>query len=223
MGTEWDGISRRGVVGTAAALALGLGGAEAAVPGAGPTRIMVIRHAEKPKRGGEPPFGLGPDGRHDEHALLVRGWQRAGALARFFAPHAGSVPPAGIARPTFLAAAAPTADHPSRRSVLTLGPLAELTGLAPDTSFGPDDVEAAAAALLRQGGIGLVAWEHKRIADLVTALTRGSVAPPHWSGDRFDMVLVLDRDGPHWRLAQVPQLLLAGDSAEPLPARRDGD
>ena len=222
MSTESDGISRRGVVGTAAALALGLGGAEAAVPGAGPTRIMVIRHAEKPKRGGEPPFGLGPDGRHDENALLVEGWQRAGALAGFFAPRDGSSPPVGIARPTFLVAAAPTTDHPSRRSVLTLAPLAALTGLVPDTRFGPDQVEAAAAAVLRQRGVGLLAWEHKRIPDLVTALTRGSVAPPHWSSDRFDMVLVLDRDGPHWRLAQVPQLLLAGDSAEPLPDRRDG-
>lgn len=223
MSTERDGISRRGIVGTAAALALGLGGAEAAVPGAGPARIMVIRHAEKPKRGGEAPFGLGPDGRHDDHALLVRGWQRAGALARFFAPRDGLGPTAGIARPTFLVAATPTAEHPSRRSVLTLDPLAELTGLVTDTGYGPDDVEAAAASMLRQSGIGLVAWEHKRIADLVTALTRGSVAPPHWSGDRFDMVLVLDRDGPHWRLTQVPQLLLAGDSAEPLPARRGGD
>ena len=223
MNTERDGISRRGVVGTAAALAFGLAGAEAAVPGARPSRIMLIRHAEKPKRGGEPPFGLGPDGRHDEHALLVEGWQRAGALARFFAPRDGAMPPTGIARPTFLMAAAPTSQHPSRRSVLTLAPLAALAGLVADTSFGPDQVEAAAAAALRQGGIGLVAWEHKRIADLVTALTRGQVTPPHWSGRRFDMVFVLDRDGPRWRLSQVPQLLLEGDSAELLPDRRSDD
>jgi len=221
--TGRDGFSRRDVVGTAAALAFGLGGAEAAVPGAGPSRIMLIRHAEKPKRGGEPPYGLGPDGRHDENALLVEGWQRAGALAGFFAPRDGSSPPVGIARPTFLAAAAPTTDHPSRRSVLTLAPLAALTGLVPDTRFGPNQVEAAAAAVLRQGGVGLLAWEHKRIPDLVTALTHGSVAPPHWSGGRFDMVLVLDRDGPRWRLTQVPQLLLAGDSANPLRDRRGDD
>lgn len=221
-----DGITRRGLVGTAASV-LGsapaarlFGPAPAAAQGVGPSKVMIIRHAEKPERDGEAPFGLDPDGRPDVHALLVRGWERAGALARFFAPRDGAGLPAGLARPTFLVAAAPTADHLSRRSPLTLSALAELTGLAPDTAFGPDGERDAAAALLRRDGVGLVAWEHKRIADLVSAVTGGTVTAPHWPSHRFDMVLVLDRDGAHWRLTQVPQLLLAGDSAEPLRLRK---
>ena len=212
-----DGITRRGLVGTAAGLALSL--APAVAQGAGPSKLMVIRHAEKPDRDGDAPFGLDADGRPDAGALLVRGWERAGALARFFAPRDGVGLPAGLARPTFLVAAAPTPDHRSRRSVMTLSALAELTGLSPDAAFGPDHEAEAAAAILRRDGVGLVAWEHRRIADLVSAVTGGSAAAPHWPSHRFDMVLVLDRDGARWRLTQVPQLLLAGDSADPLPAR----
>ncbi len=223
-----DGITRRGIVGSVGA-ALGLasagpavGPAPAAADGAGPSRVMIIRHAEKPDRDGAAPFGLDPDGRPDVHALLVRGWERAGALARFFAPRDGVALPAGLARPTFLVAAAATPDHPSRRSGLTLSALAELTGLATDAAFAPDHEAEAAAAILRRDGVGLVAWEHRRIADLVSALTGGTVAGPHWPSHRFDMVLVLDRDGTRWRLTQVPQLLLAGDSPEPLAARGHG-
>lgn len=220
-----DGITRRALVRSAGA-ALGFaselaisGFAPAAAQGESPSKVMIVRHAEKPDRDGDAPFGLGPDGRPDVHGLLVRGWERAGALARFFAPRDGAGPPAGLARPTFLFAAGPTPEHPSRRSVLTLSALAELTGLVPDASFGPDHASEAAVAILRRGGVGLVAWEHKRIADLVGAVTGGTVAGPHWPGHRFDMVLALDRDGAGWRLSQVPQLLLAGDSAAPLPMR----
>ena len=222
MTTGRDGMSRRGIVATVAGLVLAATGRARAEAAAGPARIMLIRHAEKPPRGGGPPFGLDPEGRHDTAALSVKGWQRAGALARFFVPRDGAAPPAGIARPDFLVAAAPDRDHASRRSVLTLQPLAELAGLVSDAGFGPEQVEAAAAAILRRRGVGLVAWEHKRIADLVAALTQGTVAGPHWPAERYDMVLVLDRDGAGWRLSQVAQLLLGGDSAEPLAFRKGG-
>lgn len=216
MATDRDGISRRGIVATAAGLMVALMGRGRAAEAAGPGKIMLIRHAEKPPRGGGPPFGLDPEGRHDTAALSVQGWQRAGALARFFAPRDGAAILPGIARPDFLVAAAPDRDHASRRSGLTLEPLAALTGLVPDAGFGPEQVAEAAAAILGRRGVGLVAWEHKRIADLVAALTGGAVAGPHWPGSRYDVVLVLDRDGPGWRLSQVPQLLLAGDTADPL-------
>ncbi len=138
---------------------------------------MVIRHAEKPDRDGEAPFGVGPDGRPDPHALLPRGWARAGALARLFLPRDGAPMPSGLARPTFLFAAGPTPAHRSRRSVLTLQPLAELAGLPVEARFGPDAEREAAAAIRARGGVGLAAWEHKRIADLVSAVTGGGRAP----------------------------------------------
>lgn len=217
MAADRDGLSRRGIVATVLALAL-TGRGRAAAP-AGPGRIMLIRHGEKPPHGGGPPFGLDPDGRQDAAALSVRGWQRAGALARFFAPRDGMALPQGLARPDFLVAAAPDRTHASQRSVLTLQPLAELAGLETDARFGPGQVREAAEAILARPGVGLVAWEHKRIADLVAALTGGALAGPHWPRHRYDTVLVLAREGAGWRLRQVPQLLLAGDSAEPLPFR----
>ena len=44
-------------------------------------------------------------------------------------------------------------------------------------------------------------------------------AAPHWLYERYDVVWAFDRRGEgrnSWSFAQVPQLLLAGDSAEPI-------
>ena len=48
-------------------------------------KIMVIRHAEKPSDDGAIE-GVTAAGEKCKHELIVRGWQRAGALARLFAP-----------------------------------------------------------------------------------------------------------------------------------------
>jgi hypothetical protein len=52
-----------------------------------PSRIMFIRHAEKPHK---PPCdnddGVKKTGEKDNESLTVRGWQRAGALVHFFSP-----------------------------------------------------------------------------------------------------------------------------------------
>ncbi len=122
MAEDRDGPSRREVVAGAAGMAIGLHPAPAGAGEAGPRKIMIVRHAEKPTPDGAAPFGLGRDGRHDVAALLVRGWQRAGALARFFVPREGASALPDISPPTFLVAAAPTRSHPSRRAGLTLAP-----------------------------------------------------------------------------------------------------
>ena len=49
------------------------------------SKIMIIRHAEKPDDAGTV-FGVTIEGHQDPEELTVRGWQRAGALATFFAP-----------------------------------------------------------------------------------------------------------------------------------------
>ena len=46
------------------------------------TKIMLIRHAEKPD---DKDGGVDPKGDLEKHDLIVRGWQRAGALVQFFA------------------------------------------------------------------------------------------------------------------------------------------
>jgi hypothetical protein len=48
-------------------------------------KILVVRHAEKPGDAGTI-SGVDIDGNRNRDELTVRGWQRAGALVRFFAP-----------------------------------------------------------------------------------------------------------------------------------------
>ena len=65
------------------------------------TKIMVIRHGEKPLRT-PPPYGVTAEGRREKESLTIRGWQRAGALAAFFAPTDGSFCDPILAQPQFL-------------------------------------------------------------------------------------------------------------------------
>jgi broad specificity phosphatase PhoE len=176
-----------------------------------PTRIMLVRHAEKPEKDDE---GVGSEGRHDSRDLVVRGWQRAGALARFFAPVEGRWRHAGIEPPRRIFAASGAGGR-SKRSHETATPLADLVRIDIDDAYSTGDEGALAATIMSGEGPVLVVWEHKAIAAIVDRLTGGAVKAPAWPDDRFDMVLVLDRRGEGWRLTQVPQLLLAGDSATP--------
>lgn len=60
------------------------------------TKIMLIRHAEKPNGG---THGVDPSGERDDEDLTVRGWQRAGALARLFLPASGTFSDPRLATP----------------------------------------------------------------------------------------------------------------------------
>jgi hypothetical protein len=184
-----------------------------------PSKIMIIRHGEKPADPPVPagaPIGVSELGQPDEHDLIVRGWQRAGALARLFAPVGGRPAGAKLSTPTVLFAPGPGAIDKSARALHTLGPLSALTGLAIDSALGVGDEEKLAAAVLEKEGVVLVAWEHKKIQDIVAYLTGRTIASPHWPGKRFDMVLVLTPSP--WRLEQVPQMVLAGDLSTPFGA-----
>ena len=56
-------------------------------PAAPPTKIMIIRHAEKPPKKGLP-LDVQENGEPGNgKSLIVPGWQRAGALNAFFAPY----------------------------------------------------------------------------------------------------------------------------------------
>ena len=106
----------------------------------GATKIMVIRHAEKPA---SPPTasdpGLNPDGSVPPdlgpELLTARGWARARALVDLFAPPSG--PKAPLATPQLLFASDPNSkpdddtgdEGPSRRPFQTLSPLAAKLGL----------------------------------------------------------------------------------------------
>jgi hypothetical protein len=65
----------------------------------------------------------------------------------------------------------------------------------------------------------LVAWEHERLPLIANRLVGDqSSVPQLWPDDRFDLVWVFEPGptGGGRRLRQVPQLLLAGDRAEPI-------
>lgn len=181
-------------------------------------KIMFIRHAEKP----EPGFaGVTPAGVQDKEDLIVDGWQRAGALARFFAPLAPDVIASGLETPaTIFATKADTASK-SIRPQHTVTPLSQLTGIPIDASYGKHKKDqpkliAAVKAAAANGPV-LVAWQHQDIPTLVDDIAGAGTSPSPWPNDRFDMVFVLDsavaKDGAvTWTLSQVPQMLLAGDS-----------
>ncbi|MFK0165017.1 histidine phosphatase family protein [Rhizobium sp. NPDC090279] len=176
-----------------------------------PHKIMIIRHAERPIDGGKDQ-GVQLDGTPNENFLTVRGWQRAGALVRLFYPLGKSSAQSPIERPTSLYAAHPDDKHHSHRTHSTLQPLADLLGFAVNTDHARGEEAALAEAIRHQDGIALIAWEHKAIHEIVTAMTQSEIEAPIWPDDRFDMIFILTAD-PAWRLVQVPQQLLAGDQA----------
>jgi hypothetical protein len=179
--------------------------------------VMLSRHAEKPLGDG-PPFGVTVDGVVDPESLTPRGWQRAGALVRWFG---GQVRPsaAGLPLPTHLFASQIAPQSSSRRPQQTLQPLAQSLRLPIDTSVPKADIGQLAAAILAVEGVVLVAWEHHLIPSLAAVLTgQPSLAPGIWPDDRFDVVWVLERggDGDRFQFRQVVQQVLAGDSDQPM-------
>jgi hypothetical protein len=172
-----------------------------------PSRIMFIRHAEKPTASDN---GVKKSGVEDKESLTVRGWQRAGALAHFFASQ-----PALKPNEIFASGIGP--DSKSHRPKQTVTPLAEwLDDLIIIDNHLKDDVEGLMKSVLKQGGVVLVAWEHHHIPGLVGMLPNPPRVPQTWPDDRFDIVWVLDPAGDGWKFSQILQMLLAGDSDQPI-------
>lgn len=117
------------------------------------TKIMIIRHAEKPPDSGEP-FGVTAKGNQDVESLIIQGWQRAGALACFFAPTHGPLQDAELATPQFLFASESKSGG-SERPVETITPLASKLGLTPVTHK-KSDINKVAADAMACGGTALI-------------------------------------------------------------------
>jgi len=200
-----------------------------------PNRIMFIRHGEKPVKGGDA-VGVTSKGKEDPKSLIVQGWERAGALGRFFFPRPGGAAPSPlISQPGAVFAckhkdkkdeSEGSEDSGSRRPEETVKPLVDLLQASGaevtfNTDFFRDQEQQAVDAILATEGVVLVSWEHHAIPVMVKLIDK-ALPVPEWPGDRFDMVWVLDPTptGAGWTLTQVPQLLLAGDSAEPFPFKQ---
>jgi hypothetical protein len=183
-----------------------------------PTKIMLIRHAEKPADD-PPPHGVTGHGAHDKKALTVRGWTRAGALAVLFAPPDGKFQDDAFARPDVIYAMGMESDSASARPQQTVAPLVEKLGDAAKTNFyfERDREKDMIASVLDRDGVVLVCWEHDRLDDAARHIplspNNERNVPREWDGKRFDLVWVFDWDekGNGFVFSEHLQGALAGD------------
>jgi hypothetical protein len=182
------------------------------------TKIMIIRHAEKPATD-LTPYGVTLKGARNKESLSVRGWQRAGALANFFAPTNGHFQDPSLAEPQFLYASKPIKRKGSRRPIETITPLAEKLEIKINSDFPRFKVESMLEEALLCNGVVLICWQREYIPQIADHLLGDkTVAPQDWPEDRFDVVWVFDRaPSLDWySFKQVPQGLLMGDLATPI-------
>jgi hypothetical protein len=172
------------------------------------TKLMVIRHAEKPeKQTGV--FGVTEAGARDKDELTPKGWQRAGALVRFFNPVIAAGLRAGMAVPGAIFAARATSDNPSKRAVHTVRPLATDLRLGVCADFALHQEKDLVDAAMNAAAAVLICWHHERIPKLVARL---GVEIGDWPDAVYDRVLILDRAKDAWSLSVLEQHLLSGDS-----------
>lgn len=179
------------------------------------TKIMIIRHAEKPSDDGKI-RGVDENGSPDPDELSVQGWQRAGALIRFFAPLNQSFTHPALATPDVIFACAPSGHATSVRSQHTVTPLAEFLKQSVNLQYDKNDEKKLVRAVTAAQGVALIAWEHNMIPEIVADIAdNDSICPKKWDDSRFDLVWVLDsQPNESWKFTQVPQMVLAGDQAE---------
>src|SRR6185503_2894251 len=111
--------------------------------------IMLVRHAEKPGiYGGKLCEGVRSSGERDKDSLIVRGWQRAGALCTLFGS-ARIAASRGLAVPEHLYASDPDkindTGSKSRRPKETLSALSKLLGIETSLEFAKGEEPELAA------------------------------------------------------------------------------
>jgi len=194
----------------------------------GPEQVLIIRHGEKvgdPKKDND-------GGRN----LSVRGSARAAALPALFVPampqsacrlhqktaeFIGSyqeIPLKGVAprfaTPNFIFATQRSKN--SKRPIETITPLSIALTLPISDRFADNDaaIKKMTDAILHgvgfAGKIVLICWHHGKIPDVAKAL--GIAKPPKWDGKVFDRVWQITFPKGKATLADLPQMLLYGDS-----------
>jgi broad specificity phosphatase PhoE len=116
------------------------------------SKIMVIRHAEKPNG----TAGVMPDGSGDPEALIPIGWHRAGALVGLFVPPDGHFADTRLATPRAVYASGVGHHSKSLRPQQTVAPRAAKLGLRVSTDH-PKGDEAALVQAATIGGTVLIA------------------------------------------------------------------
>jgi hypothetical protein len=189
-----------------------------------PTKIMIIRHAEKPPKspGKKGPWDVLEDGEPGNgKSLIVPGWQRAGALNAFFAPYQAKPANPKIATPDYIYAANPKGE--SHRPCETVTPLAAWLGYRQGSpqfnvtyQIGGGEPQLA-KSVLSLSGVVLICWEHKNIMPNLMQVINEAVPianyasiPSPWP-DVFYLVWVLDLTGSSYVWTSLNQNLMAGD------------
>ncbi len=186
-----------------------------------PTKIMLIRHAERPAKVGSP-YGTTTDGDKDANSLATPGWQRAGALACLLAPAHGSLQNPELATPQSLFATDVGRLSPSNREQQTITPLSSKLGLKMNAEHVKQDHESMLKDAMACDGVVLICWDHKFIPAVANEILGNTTTSPHkWKKKRFDLVWVFDWDpsSETYGFKQVPQCLLSGDSKKPIKSK----
>lgn len=187
------------------------------------TKIMLIRHAEKPPSN-PPPHGVNTTGDHDKESLIIQGWQRAGALAVFFAPSVGPLQNAEIGTPATIYASQIAKGSESERPQSTVEPLIAKLGsanVAANFNFPKGQEKDVAKSAMSCSGVVLICWEHQSIPKITKHFPQSPNSEPfpaQWPDGpnapdgRYDVVWIFDLDSTGgYCFYEEPQLLLAGD------------
>jgi len=181
------------------------------------TKIMLIRHAEKPAKD-LAPFGITATGERSKESLEVRGWQRAGALVNLLAPSTGRFQHPALAKPQFLFASKPLRRRGSRRPIETLTPLAQKLSVRINSSFARSEFESMLEEVVSCKGVVLICWQREYIPEIASLILGNNNAPSIWPEDCYDMIWMFDlhHSRMKYTFKQVPQQLLAGDLTSPI-------
>ena len=186
-----------------------------------PSKIMLIRHAERPAKVGSP-YGMTPTGDQDVNSLSTVGWQRAGSLVSLFAPTKGPLQDSGLVRPTIIFATDVGHFSESKREQQTVTPLAGKLGIDVSSKYVKQNSDKVVKDALASQGNVLICWDHKFIPSVANGILGDTTtAPQKWKRKRFDVVWVFDWDASaeSYSFSQVPQQLLPGDSSRKIKAK----
>jgi|SRR5271157_234042 len=171
----------------------------------GATKIMIIRHAEKPDTYCKKAYsGVSQHGskcgKAGDECLVTLGWERAGALVTLFAspwgPKQQSVPDAStLLTPTTLfasnpdkgkstdtAAKAGSSDEPSQRPFETLLAVAASLGtncepMDINFDYAKSDYDTMVKTALACNGAILIAWQHEDILSIGQSILKNTNTP----------------------------------------------